>query len=952
MYKMKINVFSLALMLILIGGALFYGNYFFTPLTAEAATYNYVVDDTGDAADNNNGDGICATAGAVCTYRAAIQEANTDSDTTAITFSATGTITLASAMTSINQPVTITGPGVASITISGGNSYTPIDFISGSTGSVVTSLTLTACSSPNGCIKSVSGADTVTIGGDNASDGLAIAGTVNHVGDGWIIKNNTFSTTSGIIASNGAVTGLTISDNTFGCASGSSPNPLVKVAHVSSTNITISDNTMGSCTAFAIEAQGIAFTINDNDISVDGMNHNIIFTPMSGTSTINGNTTTAGSAGIIVNSGEVSSGNVTLTIDNNTISGGNNTGISIRGLGSGSSFTVTDNSVTSQTQSSSGLAFQDVPGAITVTGNTLSSNAESGLYIYGTGTGPSSGTISGNTMSSNESSGILVGDASALTISGNTINANESGIYLDDETGGIAGSTISGNDITNNTSHGIEIAYVDSGNSISGNTITGNSFNGISIGADAGETIAFSSNIISGNGITSNTEDFASILGYLSYDGDDYEEAFYFSSEAGFGNAVDATDYNTSITGADGINNFNLALLDDGGGTYYIAYFREDFVNSSAAAKTEADTWGLGTFTVNVWQLDVWVADSATSDYTFDLTAGGVTEDEDSTLVYTGTGGYTYGGYTVASASNTFTGETLSGNGNGFIFAGTSAASNTISNGSINALGYDIKQKNTDAGDTNSLDNVSMSTDATCRTGVTCSVASGVIDLNYDMVTSVAFADGEVISGVTVNAVDVNIASTSLGDTDVAGDTSSTSIDAYQINSTGVLNDKNDYSFTGYRFGYGLVSTENISIDSQDETLSFEFPYLQTTLGEEDENEETTTGDSGSTLGPVAGEEDEDEETTTGDSGSTLGPVAGEEDEDEDVEMIVEYDPNMSSLQVEALGIFNLIFSKKLAPSKDNSVWTGMYLDGEPTDAQKRAYGLWIDAFLNGYYMP
>lgn len=39
-------------------------------------SFAYVVDDAGDAPDAVSGDGSCATAGAVCTLRAAIMEAN------------------------------------------------------------------------------------------------------------------------------------------------------------------------------------------------------------------------------------------------------------------------------------------------------------------------------------------------------------------------------------------------------------------------------------------------------------------------------------------------------------------------------------------------------------------------------------------------------------------------------------------------------------------------------------------------------------------------------------------------------------------------------------------------------------------------------------------------------------------------------------------------------------
>ena len=52
----------------------------------------YTVNDLGDAPDATPGDDICATAGAVCTLRAAIQEANAHAGADTIVFSVAGTI--------------------------------------------------------------------------------------------------------------------------------------------------------------------------------------------------------------------------------------------------------------------------------------------------------------------------------------------------------------------------------------------------------------------------------------------------------------------------------------------------------------------------------------------------------------------------------------------------------------------------------------------------------------------------------------------------------------------------------------------------------------------------------------------------------------------------------------------------------------------------------------------
>ena len=89
---------------------------------AQAATFT--VNSTGDAVDANPGNGTCATAGAVCTLRAAIEEANhaNNPGLDTITFSiGTGvqTISPGSALPTISDPVIINGytqPGASANT--------------------------------------------------------------------------------------------------------------------------------------------------------------------------------------------------------------------------------------------------------------------------------------------------------------------------------------------------------------------------------------------------------------------------------------------------------------------------------------------------------------------------------------------------------------------------------------------------------------------------------------------------------------------------------------------------------------------------------------------------------------------------------------------------------------------------------------------------------------------
>ena len=70
---------------------------------------SFTVNSLLDTPDINPGDGVCATGAAVCTLRAAIQEANALAGADVITFSVVGTITIATVLPAITQQVTITG---------------------------------------------------------------------------------------------------------------------------------------------------------------------------------------------------------------------------------------------------------------------------------------------------------------------------------------------------------------------------------------------------------------------------------------------------------------------------------------------------------------------------------------------------------------------------------------------------------------------------------------------------------------------------------------------------------------------------------------------------------------------------------------------------------------------------------------------------------------------------
>lgn len=85
-----------------------------TTVTGIVCPTSFTVNNLGDASDANTGDGVCATAGNVCTLRAALEQANALPNCAPLTinFSVNGTINLATALPLLEHPnLTIQGPG-------------------------------------------------------------------------------------------------------------------------------------------------------------------------------------------------------------------------------------------------------------------------------------------------------------------------------------------------------------------------------------------------------------------------------------------------------------------------------------------------------------------------------------------------------------------------------------------------------------------------------------------------------------------------------------------------------------------------------------------------------------------------------------------------------------------------------------------------------------------------
>lgn len=201
-----------------------------SPASPEAT---FAVNDNGDAADNNLGNGICdtnAAAGDQCTLRAAIQEANAVFGSDTITFSlpAGSTITLNSALDILSGTLTITGPGAAQLTVrrssAGGTPNFRIFRINNGQTVSISGLTITNGRTADGVPASGLGGSGEFGGGILNAGSLTLNDMVitgNRTGDGGTSGgSNTggFGGFGGGINSTGSLTmtNVTVSNNTTG----------------------------------------------------------------------------------------------------------------------------------------------------------------------------------------------------------------------------------------------------------------------------------------------------------------------------------------------------------------------------------------------------------------------------------------------------------------------------------------------------------------------------------------------------------------------------------------------------------------------------------------------------------------------------------------------------------------------------------------------------------------
>lgn len=164
----------------------------------------------------------------------------------------------------------------------------------------------------------------------------------------------------------------------------------------------------------------------------------------------------------------------TLTVENSVIRNNGSYGIRNQNYNNGGVVSVTGSQVINN--KGYGILGESDYDDWTITGNTITGNGGTGIYLSSS----NKVMVSGNTISGNKNGGVQFYSINGtLTIQDNVLSNNKgrsSGINIEDYRGDVAGLVIAGNTVTKGGSYGV---YISTSNKniqpvISGNTISGN----------------------------------------------------------------------------------------------------------------------------------------------------------------------------------------------------------------------------------------------------------------------------------------------------------------------------------------------------------------------------------------------------------------------------------------------------------------------------------------------
>jgi fibronectin-binding autotransporter adhesin len=352
------------------------------------------------------------------------------------------TIALFSALPTITDPVTVTGPGSTMLTVTrGAGSIRILDVNAGLLAVNISGLTISNGNTgavSGGGIQNAASALTLTdvtvanntIAGNGAGIYVSGPGMLTLI-NSRVVNNSTSAIGAGIYLAGGGVANIsnsTVSQNSAGSSGGGIYNTAGGTVNI--TTSTLSNDSAGASGGGICNATGGVVNVTNSTVSSDtatsyaGGIYNAGGGALNVTNSMVSNDSAISGGGGIFSGGTLAISNTTLSLDQANYGG------AIETSGVGNSLVVTNSTIVNNGANSGGAIYCGGASALTINASTLSGNtaAASGGAIYsffGSGTvNISNSTLANNTAGTNGGAMLLYSFGGTITVTSSSITGN------------------------------------------------------------------------------------------------------------------------------------------------------------------------------------------------------------------------------------------------------------------------------------------------------------------------------------------------------------------------------------------------------------------------------------------------------------------------------------------------------------------------------------------------
>ncbi|MBU1178443.1 right-handed parallel beta-helix repeat-containing protein [Patescibacteria group bacterium] len=522
---------------------------------------------------------------------------------------------------------------------------------------------------------------------------------------------------------------------------------------------------------------------------------------------------------------------IAITSNNNLLSGftlRNSARTSISTSGSSGQNTFSNLVISDGTYN--GLTLDGSGGGNTLESLVVADNGSNGIHITPSG---DSNSLTDSVIRDSAHQGVII-QSIGNTFSGNTVSGSGYDgvqVFTPGATEQASGqNTISGNTINDNSWHGLKVSNAE--NAVTNNTLYANAYYQIYL-----EVLAINSDL-SGNTVRDSNTTPVNIY-YTNLSPLNYGSTDYTGDPSGGCNGGDAvlainSDGSSSMLICDNNSILEKAISDDAisAGGFMVILGEYSGINATIYAPIGA--FGISNYATcqtvlaglgggcDAVKMNYFTYSAGTEQFSWTnfnnfLVSGGTASaslapgySADPAVGYYD--GYLWAGYGIWSSGNTFSNETLSNNGIGFLFHDTTADINTVENSAIDSLGQDVVLTDLSSTSNIALDNSSFTREKLWVNNGNLNVSQ---NLRTKVTSGVAVSTVSPLADATVTVADKDGATVATGMSGSDGYTANNLLYSYSVtDGTTLADDRNPFAVTATYGDYSGSAT--VELDGPD----------------------------------------------------------------------------------------------------------------------------------------